>query len=366
MPKSFLKTCGALASSALILTVSALPVAGQSTSQPVADSDIGFYVKALLPANQTDRKLSYFDLKMEPHQSQTLEVEVVNRNAAPIEVSVAAVSASTTTGGVLDYRTLDVRDETLKISFEDIAVVREKVVKVPGGGSAKAKVDIQMPGQSYDGVILGGVLLEKIPPERTLPESGAQGPDIRNVYGYAVAAVLRETNAKVGPDFEVVAVTPATVDNQVAAVHCIRNRNAAVVKDMALNAVIYREGSEQPVAKLARDGIDMAPNSVMDLAVFPGEGKLPAGLYTSVLELRHGGRKWEFTLTFELDKNEARILAAEVVRQNVYKIPPWVIALLCVLAAAALVMAVLLARNRRNKAAVYVQEKQTYTKKPDK
>lgn len=47
---------------------------------------IGYYVRAVLPDNQISNNLSYFDLRMQPGQSQTLEVEVVNESDKVITV----------------------------------------------------------------------------------------------------------------------------------------------------------------------------------------------------------------------------------------------------------------------------------------
>ena len=63
---------------------------------------IGYYVRAVLPDNQISNNLSYFDLRMQPGQSQTLEVEVVNESDKVITVDLAAVSASTNRNGIIE------------------------------------------------------------------------------------------------------------------------------------------------------------------------------------------------------------------------------------------------------------------------
>ena len=118
----------------------------------------GYYVRAVLPDNQISNNLSYFDLRMQPGQSQTLEVEVVNESDKVITVDLAAVSASTNRNGIIDYKTPDIRDETLKIPFSEIAAPEDTSIVIEAHSTAMARITIDMPAEVYDGVVLGGLV----------------------------------------------------------------------------------------------------------------------------------------------------------------------------------------------------------------
>lgn len=109
-----------LALLALLFVTMASGLSAQATSED-ATGDIGYYVRAVLPENQIDDNLTYFDLRMEPGKAQTLEVEVVNETNETITVDVAAISASTNRNGVIDYKTPAIRDVTLVHPFSELA-----------------------------------------------------------------------------------------------------------------------------------------------------------------------------------------------------------------------------------------------------
>ncbi len=72
-----------------------------------------FTVQAVLPENQVNQNVSYFDLLMEPGDKQTLEVVLTNKTDKPVDVQVEAITASTNRNGIIDYSTPNISDETM-------------------------------------------------------------------------------------------------------------------------------------------------------------------------------------------------------------------------------------------------------------
>ena len=95
---------------------------GPSSSTPddAVREDVGFYVRAQIPENQIDKRLSYFDLRMAPEQRQSLFVEVVNTSGCDIQVCVEANTARTSRHGIIEYTNSTAYDETLRVPFSDI------------------------------------------------------------------------------------------------------------------------------------------------------------------------------------------------------------------------------------------------------
>lgn len=343
MTKALRSFCAILLSALLCL------VCFPSVSILASDSDVGFYVRAVIPENQIDTRLTYFDLRMEPLQKQTLQVEVVNEQTEEIKVSAKAISASTNVNGVIDYQTPDIRDETLRIPFSQIATVQENTVTIPAGGSRIVHVSVEMPSEVYDGVILGGLVFQKIPQSAvSAPQSVTQGPMIQNVYSYVVGVKLTETNSQVLPDFELFAIEAAAVDYVAAAVHYIRNKEAAIVKDMDLRVDIYKDGGAEPIAHIDRTNIDMAPNSVMELAVTMPGSTISPGEYRSVIRLSLEDKTWEFEDTFIVGAPQARDINDEVLQPR-SGLPLWAVLLIVLLAVLVLVLIFLLLCRRRKK-----------------
>lgn len=286
-----------------------------SQQQEEAADSIGFYVRAILPENQINDRLSYFDLQMTPSQVQALEIEVVNETNESITVDIDAISASTNRNGVIDYKTPDIRDKTLRYPFSEIADIETQDLTIPANGTGIASIVINMPAEEYDGVILGGLVLTR----RTEAEQETgNGMSLQNVYSYVIGVKLSETDVPVEPDFEIESVQGESVNYQASMVHYIRNFTAAIAKDMNIQiAVTDEEGNV--VAEIERDGIDMAPNSTMPLAVslLPdgGEsngsgqtqtpGDLASGDYTSEIKIDHNGQTWDFIHKFTIGSAEA-------------------------------------------------------------
>lgn len=78
-------------------------ISSQVTSHKT--DEVGFSVEAKLTQNQIDSNVTYFDLKMKPEDTQTLEVEVKNTSSEEITIKVQTITASTNRNGIIDYRT---------------------------------------------------------------------------------------------------------------------------------------------------------------------------------------------------------------------------------------------------------------------
>lgn len=268
--------------------------------------NIGYYVRAVLPENQIDDTLTYFDLHMAPGQSQVLEVEVVNETNEAITVDLAAISASTNRNGVIDYKTPDIRDKTLEHPFSELATPEASSLTIQANGTAIARVVIDMPGESYDGVVLGGMVFTRQPDGA---QTAAEGTSVQNVYSYVLGVKLSETDTAVAPAFEIESIKGETVNYLPALVHNIRNTEAAIVKGMDLHITV-KDAEGNTVAEVEKTGIDMAPNSVMPLAVTPEGSQLVPGDYTSEITLTHNGQSVDFTEKFTVGSVEAENINA--------------------------------------------------------
>lgn len=330
---------------------------GVQASQNGASANIGFYVQAQIPENQVDKNLSYFDLRVQPGQTQTLSIEIVNESNEEITVNLDAISASTNQNGVIDYKTPGVRDETLKTPFSKIATLGQNSVKVPAKGSTMATFTVEMPTESYDGVILGGIILTKqSASSQAQPASengaGSSGATIQNVYSYVVGVKLTETNTEVPPDFELIEVKAATVNYDAVVAHYIRNKEASIVKGMALDVLVTRADNGQKVAEIHKTDVDMAPNSVMQLAVglIKGEdGQMPElepGEYTSEVAVEYGGKTWNFSQTFRVGREEADTINENTIPDTApaanFALPWWLVLIIVILLVLVIFLIILL------------------------
>lgn len=321
----------------LVCTVSLL-IAGTAASPVYAEqsgdntAEIGYYVRAILPENQMDQSVSYFDLRTTPGQIQKLWIEVVNESERELVIDMETVSASTNRNGIIDYKTLGIKDKTLKIPFSDIAAPEKDVITVWPGDTIKTAVIINAPEESYDGVILGGIVFTGRDADG---EAETDGMMIKNRYSYVIGVKLSDNDTPVQPEFELDEIEARTVNHYPAVVHQIRNKNAAIAKHINLKIIVTDEAGNI-VADIAKSAVSMAPNSVMPFAVtltgiensrFPGE--LPAGNYTSEIFLEYEGEEITFREAYTIGSVQTDILNAAVPEAQFQEKQenPWIIAI---------------------------------------
>lgn len=291
-----------------------------------SEGDVGFSVFAQLPENQLDSGVSYFDLHMEPGSEQILEVIVTNTSPDPIEIDVMAITASTNRNGIIDYKTPGIQDSSMKIAFSDIATPTENTLQISGNASQVAKIQLAMPEESYDGVILGGLLFQKslTPSEVSSVESeGEGGTIIQNRYNYIIGVELSETDVQISPDFEMVSAAPTLTNYQKSITSTIRNKSPMIIKDMQISAKISQEGQTEVLLENAIENANMAPNSVFPFPVELGDSELNPGKYVSRVHLEWEGQVWDFEMPFEISGEEVSSWAEEAVSDKSSSMPTW-------------------------------------------
>lgn len=343
----------------LVVLLAAAPITALAAD--AVSSGIGFYVRAVIPENQIDDSLSYFDLRMNPGQQQTLEIEIVNEGDETLTLSLDAISASTNRNGVIDYKTPGVQDESLATPFSGLAALEEDAIQVAPHSTRTVRFTVDMPQDSYDGVILGGILLTKenaeAPTAVAAGEGSGGGAAIQNIYSYVIGVKLTETDAPVAPDFELVSAEAGVVNYDAAVVHGIRNKEAVIVKGITLDVEVYRDGQAEPVASYQKSDVDMAPNSLMELGVGLAQnadgsaGALEPGDYTSNVTLTYGGETWNFTKTFRVGQETVDAVNDQTVPTTAPAqaggFPLWIILVVAGLLLVILLLLVLLLRRRK-------------------
>jgi hypothetical protein len=66
-------------------------------------ADVGYDVQAVIPENQVDKTKSFFDLRMQPDQKQTISVRINNTSDQDSEYKVTINQAYTSDQGFIDY-----------------------------------------------------------------------------------------------------------------------------------------------------------------------------------------------------------------------------------------------------------------------
>jgi len=217
------------------LIIGILPTTGQAAQEDGS----GFTYKVILPENQHNKDVGYFDLRMTPSQEQTVTIKMNNSSDKEITVDVALNSAKTNTNGVIEYGPSKLeKDASLKYDFADL-VKGEKTVKIPAKQSVEYKLNIKMPDSQYDGVISGGIyMIQK-------GQTESQEAMIKNEYGYMVGMILTETDVAVKPELKLNKVYADQQNYRNAVFVNYSNTQSAYIDDMTADVQIMKKGSNE-------------------------------------------------------------------------------------------------------------------------
>ena len=270
-------------------------------------SELNFSVSAVIPDNQLDKEKSYFDLKVTPGEKQKLIVKIRNTSGKEIVINPRIQSAKTNKNGVIDYTpNKSKKDDTLKIAMEDVAKVPKEVI-VPPESEKDLTIDVTMPKEKFDGVILGGIYLKE-DTSKNKEEDKEKNVAIKNEYSYVVALQMRQNDNKVKPILRMNEVNPETQNARNVIVANIQNSEPMIISKLKIDATVNKKGSKDNLAVLKKENLQVAPNSNFNIEV-PLEGKkLETGTYILNMKAESAGKEWQFKKEFNVSADKATTL----------------------------------------------------------
>lgn len=285
----------------VLAALAALIALTLGSNRAVAQQDsFNYAVQAVLPDNQIDDQASYFDLKVEPGQTQVLQVIVKNKRDEDIEVAVEANTAFSNCNGVIEFASSEQRDSSMMVDFARIVTTAEPVITVPANGEVTAEFQISIPDEPFEGVVYGGLMFTKLHQDEN--KGGEAGVSIRNIYRYVIGVRLRESEAEVEPAFELLGAQVASISSPALSLS-LRNPQPLIARGMKLYARVYPEGGTEALATFVRESVAMAPNSSMDYLLYFDGHRMPLepGAYRVRVELQFDDHAWQFQTTLVVD-----------------------------------------------------------------
>lgn len=244
----------------------------------------GFSVSPVLPHNQTPGVEGYFDLTTEPGQTQQLIVLVRNNTAQPLRLLAETATASTSEQGLVDYQGKGRMDDSLAVSFAEIAAPETPAIEIAPYTQAQIVVRLQMPEQTFSGYLLGAINLSE--------EAGATAAGITNRFGYSIAVMINQGQRAIAPEFGPAPVASAMGrDGRMTQWGGLRNMQPLFVSGMDAEITIRRQGEDTPLSQLHIPFLEMAPNSIFPVPL----GTEEPGRYLISYRLSHKGQSWDFT-----------------------------------------------------------------------
>lgn len=275
---------------------------GETASSQAAEEASGFTYQVLFPENQRSEN-GYYDLRMIPGQKQTVEILLKNHDKKELTVNVDLNGARTNPNGVVEYGPTKLEaDASMKYEFTDLVKGPESVTIAPGAEERLA-LEITMPEASFDGVILGGIQLQRQADEEE--EADSKGMMIINEYAYLVGMILSETDTELTPEMSFIKAYASQPNYRNTIVIDLGNTVATPLKGVTVEAQIMGENSDAVLYDAKKLNMNMAPNTVLNFPVSMGSDSMKDGKYRAHVVATLGDQKWEWTESFEITKEEA-------------------------------------------------------------
>lgn len=266
---------------------------------------VGYSVSAILPDNQLNQDATYFDLRMKPNQQQAIQVKVFNSSKETIKVKPTIHNAETNRNGIIDYSGDPKQiDSSLKIPLTSIVKLKNEVITIPKGEQKIIEADINMPSDTFHGIILGGIHFEKVTDEEADADA-EQGVQIQNKYAYVVGIQLSETDKSIQPNLKLIDISPTLVNYRTSVVAKIQNEKPTIIGELAIDAKVFKQGSQTPIHETNQTDLKMAPNSTMDYVIDWDNQRLEPGKYRLEMAAKSKDKTWKWKENFEIESDSA-------------------------------------------------------------
>ncbi|MBC6316129.1 DUF916 and DUF3324 domain-containing protein [Listeria grandensis] len=287
-----------------------VPLLASSLLFPVQSeaAEMNFSVSANIPDNQIDKTKNYFHLKLAPGQKQTVDVVLTNETNHELTILTSVNTAVTNNNGIVDYSQKNPKlDETLKYPISKLTKSAGEVV-LPAYSSKKYPIKIQMPLESFDGTILGGVYFQEKAPKKK--ESQSKDIQIKNQYAYVIGMMLSQNDTEVKADLTLNDITPTQINHHNVVTINLQNTEAAILKDLDIEAKVFKKDGTKALFESSKQNMRMAPNSNFDLPISWDNREFAPGKYRLDLIATSSGQVWKWSEYFTIDNKTAKELNA--------------------------------------------------------
>lgn len=265
--------------------------------------DVNYSVEAILPEENQNPDVTYFDLLAAPGEEMELQMLVHNYSDEPLEVDVAITDATTNSNGLIIYEEDEEIDPSLDNPLSELVELEEERVTVPAGESRPITAHLKLPEEEFEGVKLGGFRFQEVSENSQLSDD--EGIQIKNEYAYVIGLQVRENDAQLSPELQLQSIEPDLYNHRTAIKVNLQNPTPTVIQNLDITAEIFESNSEEPLQVATQEDSSFAPNSNMNFYIDWENQPLEAGEYRLELQATNGEQVWEWNKTFSIQAESA-------------------------------------------------------------
>lgn len=231
-----------------------------------------YAINTVLPDNQINQNLKYWDLSLTPKQEETLRLQVVNLGSEKITVTVYANNAVTNNSAVIDYAhtTPTIYPKNAQSFVAMIKGPRKQTVTLDPSATKEVDFKIQAPAKAFDGMILGGLY--------TKADVTTTKTAIHQWVAYQRSVVLRGKKIDtLRPHLTFGQVVPIVQAAELALRLPTTNKPPMYAQAVTSDLTVTRRSDGKRMAQTSNESQEIAPSSKFNWEL-PIK-KLPAGDY---------------------------------------------------------------------------------------
>lgn len=283
------------------LMLGLFPVIGRAE-----EGTLNFYVTPEFPDSQVAGSSSYFDLNLEPGETERLSLKLQNASSETIQVQVTPHTAYTNVHGVVEYgKDAEEPDPSLSHSLNEL-IDPSEIIELVGNETKTISVPLHMPKESFEGFLAGGLRIAQVKDEPEEAQNNGEGVAIKNEFAYVIGVVVSNTRNSVQPDLELLDVFADQLNYRNVISVNLQNFTPAFINQLAVEATVQRAGEDDILYKASEEMMQMAPNSNFHFPISLEGDRFRAGDYVLKLKATSGEEEWSWEQTFIIETEEAR------------------------------------------------------------
>lgn len=267
-----------------------------------------FGVKVILPENQVQKDIGYFDLLVTPTMTQTLEIVLINHADKSRKFAVRVNPAMTSAGGTIDYsQSNKTLDETVPFDISEVVTLEKEIYEVPAASELVIPLQVKMPNKTFSGRVLGGI---HVVPEST-EQQASEGVSLNNKIAYNLAIVLQENTNPVAKNLKLLSGNAEEVNGRAKLQFLMQNPTGTIINELVFSSKIYYE--EQLFIEYTSSKYLVAPYTNFPFNIDLGEESVQAGKYRAEIQAASEESQWNFSYDFEVAKQQANAVNKNLV-----------------------------------------------------
>lgn len=282
---------------------------------PAYGEEIPISVKAILPDNQIAKDAGYYDLKVKPGEKQELSFQLYNQGDQDATVNIDINPAYTGDGGSFVYTEDDTnKDSSLKYPLSSIAT-SEQTVSIPAKGTTVTKVQLEIPDEPFEGLILGAIRVTSADAKAKETEETKKGFNISNNFAYSVAIQLRESDDLPKSELAIKKVFASQIAGRNTVKINLQNPTATIIDNVSYEATVTKKGDSTPLHETKVKGYRVAPNTNYNIPISWENQPFTAGTYIAKVKAKSEDteQEWTFDQEFVISAKEAKELNEQAV-----------------------------------------------------